>query len=685
MIPDKYSIFSAAYPLEHVQMGTAIGNGFLGLSVWGDADGVNVTIGCSALWDHQGGAKWKPEQSYKNVCDALESADLERMQKMFPILDLQSSIIPLARVRLNIKNAQKNTLDYRNGLICIYTPEQKIEIRISMRDKGLFAIRGTDDFELIPGYRLAPVLAKRGFAEPEMLADGFIQSMPIDPSFGVIYKKCKDAVFFRFFREKAAAVESDWNSIESDNRTYWQAFWEKAPEISTGDEVIDSFYYNGIFAFQSMTDPDGFPAGLQGPWIEDEELPPWSSDYHFNINVQMCYSPAVRAGLWKNLVPLFRMMEGWKETMTKNARYFVGIDDGYLIPHALDDTCAGMGGFWAGTIDHTSAGWMAIMMYEYFRYSGDREFMERFGFDFMFRVMRVYEAMLEYDGEKYTLPFETSPEFRGADIDACGSNPSFHLAAIHRLLQDLESAAKDLGKTLPGSWAEIRRKLPVYSDIDGEIALWDGLPFNESHRHHSHLAGIYPFDCGGIPADVIEKSRIRWVGLGMGNWAGWSFPWAIMLHTRFGHADMANLLIHIWPSIFVNKGGRTLHSPAIPGFSVLWGSDKIMQMDAGMGMVTAIMDMYLYEEQGVLELFRGIPQSRKEYSCANLAAPGGLRFSGNEKGFSFAAERDAVLKFRFPNSADGWKDENGNKYESGSLYEKNIAAGTVLSFIRQEK
>ena len=680
MIPEKYRIFSVPFPLEHVQAGVAVGNGYLGLSVWGDKNCINITIGCSALWGHQGGGKWQPQQSYKNVCDALFSADAKRMTELFPSPELPPSVIPLARIRLNLRNAQKVELDYRDGLICVYAPEKAVEIRISQKEKGIFAIHGTNDFELIPAYSLAPVLSERGFAGPKMLGNGFIQSMPNDPPFGVIYKKSPDALFFCFFRNVPPMLETDWNRIKTENCSYWEEFWETVPEISTGDEVIDSFYYNGIFAFQCMTAPDGFPAGLQGPWIEDHELPPWSSDYHFNINVQMCYSPAARIGLWKNMIPLFRMMENWKETMSENALFFAGIDDGYMIPHAVDDRCVNMGGFWAGTIDHTCAGWMAIMMYEYFRYSGDRGFMERFGFDFMYRTMRVYEAMLEFDGEKYTLPYETSPEFRGADIDACGSNPSFHLAAIHRLLQDLESAANEFEKPLPESWKNIREKLPFYADADGEIALWDGLILPESHRHHSHLAGIYPFDSGGIPADVIEKSRNRWIALGMGNWAGWSFPWAIMLHTRFGHADMANLLVHIWSSVFVNKGGRTLHSPQIPGFSVLWGSDKIMQMDAGMGMVTAILDMFLYEEQGVLEIFRGIPKSRKEYSCANLAAPHGLRFSGNAKEFSFSADYDSILKFHFPVSDSGWQDEAGNQYLSGALYEKKIASGNRVFF-----
>ena len=37
MLPEEYEVFSVDLPLEHVHTGLAIGNGVLGLSVWGDA------------------------------------------------------------------------------------------------------------------------------------------------------------------------------------------------------------------------------------------------------------------------------------------------------------------------------------------------------------------------------------------------------------------------------------------------------------------------------------------------------------------------------------------------------------------------------------------------------------------------------------------------------------------------
>lgn len=681
MLPDQFQTFAAEFPLEHVHAGVAAGNGFLGLSVWGEGDTVNVTVSSSSLWDHQGGEIWSPDQSYKNICAALAKQDENRMKELFPWYKLVPSIIPLARIAFQLDGAHKVELSHRDSLLTVFGKDKRVEIRLSQSEKGVFAIRGISDFRLIPGYDLAPVLKERGFAEPERLADGFRQTMPKDPAFGIRYAKGAGATFFCFSRDVIAAASGSWSALEEENRRFWNDFWMKVPELHSGMAEIDARYCAGLFQFQCMTASDGFPAGLQGPWIEDEKLPPWSSDFHFNINVQMCYWPACRAGLFDNLKPLWKMLESWKERMRRNAKCFVGIDDGYMIPHAVDDRCVGMGGFWAGTMDHTSAGWMAMMMFEYVRCTGDIEFLKRFGFDFMRGVMRVYEAMLEFDGSHYAIPWLTSPEYRGIAMDAVGRNPSFHLAAIHRLLSDIFAAAEMLHCEVPASWHDIQEKLPWYSEEDGEIALWEGLKLDMSHRHHSHLAAICPFDSLHIPEDVVERSVGAWVRFGMGTWAGWSMPWAAMLHNRFNHPDMACMILKMWPSLYTNKGGRTLHDPQFPGFSVgLVGTNRIMQMDAGLGVVAAILDLFLYETQGVLELFHGLPEAN-DASCANVPAPGGLRFSGNRREFSFTAERSAVLNFRFP--AGEWMDETDKVYAAGTLFSKEMKAGEQIAFYRK--
>ena len=272
MLPDQFQTFAAEFPLEHVHAGVAAGNGFLGLSVWGEGDTVNVTVSSSSLWDHQGGEIWSPDQSYKNICAALAKQDENRMKELFPWYKLVPSIIPLARIAFQLDGAHKVELSHRDSLLTVFGKDKRVEIRLSQSEKGVFAIRGISDFRLIPGYDLAPVLKERGFAEPERLADGFRQTMPKDPAFGIRYAKGAGATFFCFSRDVIAAASGSWSALEEENRRFWNDFWMKVPELHSGMAESDARYCAGLFQFQCMTASDGFPAGLQGPWIEDEKL-----------------------------------------------------------------------------------------------------------------------------------------------------------------------------------------------------------------------------------------------------------------------------------------------------------------------------------------------------------------------------------------------------------------------------
>src|SRR5204863_835228 len=96
-----------------------------------------------------------------------------------------------------------------------------------------------------------------------------------------------------------------------------------------------------------------------------------------------------------HLKPLFDMIWSWRDILRKNAHHFVGIDDGYCLPHAVSDKCGIVGAFWTGTIDHACTAWVAKMMYDYFLYTGDEKFLRERAYPLMHGAMRVYEEMLE--------------------------------------------------------------------------------------------------------------------------------------------------------------------------------------------------------------------------------------------------------------------------------------------------
>lgn len=683
------------YPLPTRHEGAPLGNGYLGLYAWGTGRELSLTVGCGALWDHRGGMKWSPAQNYRDIRRCLEAKDEAGLKAIFKTVLLPNgnpqvpTIIPVARLVLTLREGAtllRNELDRSQGLVrCVYGMpdgnEGVLELRVDMEQKCLFAFRCADveDFRLLSGYESSIIdggnwlgaLGGNGYPPPQCTVRenfwGFVQEMPADPAYGLAVRKDGELWTAQYWQglpadelERRQLVLDcvSWTALSEENLVWWKDYWQKTPKLSTGNDVLDELYLDGMFKFGAMTTPGGVAAGLQGPWIEDCGYPPWSSDYHFNINLEMCYWPAFRAGLFENLRIVLDMVWSWREQLRENARFYIGIPDGYMLPHSVDDRCTCMGDFWTGAVDHACTAWVAQMMFDYYDYSGDRNFLESVAYPFMKGAMNVYLAQMETrpDGT-LCLPLTTSPEYRDAQMDAWGANASFQLAACHRLNRNLLVAAEILGETPDPRWKDVEKRLPVvslYGDREhAEIGLWDGLALEESHRHHSHLAGLCPFDVidpeDPAWAPIVARSFERWVNLGMGQWSGWCLSWAAMLMNRLNHPEAAEMILEIWKRVFNNKGGASTHDAQFQGFSTCYGRPNIMQMDGAMGCLAAVQDCFLHSRQGVLHLFAGISRRRAaDAGFEGLFAPGGFRVNGKrtmtETRVELQATRDHELR-----------------------------------------
>lgn len=707
-------IVKRCFPLDHLHKGALLGNGYTGEMIWGEKNILNITVGCANLWDHRGGMEWKETQSFQAIRECLEADDLVKVKELFAAQSVGSvkcpSLIPVGRLEITLpENAELLAFEQEveHGSTKVFYDlngeEKVLEFYADMTMKEAFAGTGFDSsikIKLIPAYELCEKkalkegkvqggMAERGFREPARFTfeygEAFCQKMPVDLSFTMLYRRDNNsftAAFRRDFEsdlESGIAQLSSYETIAEAARKWWNQYWADTPRISSESTDIEEIYYHGLYKYGIITNPQGFSPGLQGPWIEDDSLPPWSGDYHFNINVQLCNMPGLKAGKFANLKMLFDMVLSWKEKLRKNAKCFLGIDDGYMLPHAVDDHGVCMGGFWTGSIDHACSAWVAMMMADYCEYSGDIDYLKNEVYDFMCGVMRVYYKMLdELEDGSLVLPVSISPEYGGTATNSWGKNASFQLAALHRLNRELLSTAKKLGKEPDPSWLQIEEKLPKACIYNGEIALWDGLLLECSHRHHSHLAGLCPFDVIDPLDDqwkkIVEDSLERWFHLGWGEWAGWSMGWASQIHTRIGNGSMAELLIKLWKECFANEGGGSQHDAVYPGLTIICRRQWLMQIDGAMGVVSAVQDQYLHAQNGILRVFFGIHSRTKDAAFERMFAPGGFRISGKieyKKPVSIKVEatRDARLRIQTKTS---------------EIFEYNMKEGETLH-LKQEK
>lgn len=640
--------------------GLAFSDGVTGALVWGGGNTINLTVGRSDLWDHRGGYPWLESQNYSNIVALVQAGKKHDLLSLFEQTDVPVNwggrynpyMLPLGRVVLKLRGGVslvRGELDPFTGLGKLFLSDGRmIEIAMSKRSR-LFAMKFDEGLsysvETLPAFEAPKVRTKlepRGFKRPVSFktsvqdgeSGGFRWKLPTDRPVTLVWQK-RDSKFCLNTGRGANVLAGfrEFERIRDESVTQWRTFWEKGARVKVPDETIQRIFDYGMYRFGAMTDPDGVPAGLQGPWLEDDELVPWNGDYHFNINVQECYSPAYRGGHFENLMPLFRMVLSWRPLLRDNARKFVGIDNGYVLPHSVDDRGTCIGGFWTGTIDHASAAWVAAMMYRYIRYSGDLAFLRSDAYDFMKGAMNVYLAMMEEKDGRLSIPLAPSPEWGASDVRrAVGRDPSFQLAAAHRLARDLIDAAGRLGEKPDSSWLDVERRLPEFTSGPGGIQLFEGQPFVESHRHHSHLAGIYPFDTLDLgnptTAEIVRRSHDTWVKNGTGCWVGWCVPWAAILNIHLGYADAARFLLGAWDTFYCDEGHGSHHDACKLGFTSWHRGSSIMQMDGQCAAATAVMEMMAHEVNGKVEFFKGCPTNWRDVSFENLALSDGRRVSG---------------------------------------------------------
>jgi len=706
------SVVQWHFPLRSCHEGMPFGNAESGFLVYGETNVLKVVVGRDDAWDHRGGYDWNDDQSYASITAALRADDKDRLKKLFrrgerrPGEPQNPQIIPVGRYEFAFGKGvvlKRGELDTATGIakieVAFSDAAAHKEVTLALdRASGVLALRWPRG--LTPACSVLPAWKEKMFStegeEPLELASpvrfeaeggkGFVQSLPVDPAIGSGYVTKDDASYLvavrgaDFNSAKGAVVRmladhvgQGFGATEAASRDYWEKWWRESPEIDVPDATIREIHDLGMYKFGSMAGADGVPAPLQGPWIEDYRLPPWHGDYHFNINVQLCYWPAFRGNHLEALMPLFRMIRGWWPVMRENARKFAGIEDGFLLPFSCDDRGKLIGGYWAGTMDFACTPWVCQMMMRYVRMSGDVEFLRTDAYPLMVGSMKTLRALMRDDGKALSYPASTSPEFdwRGG----WGENSSFQLAATHRLAEDLVEAAQRLGATPDPMWEGVRNRLPKASFKDnragGEIELWKGLTLPESHRHHSHLAGYVPFDVLDLSDKDVRASTTATVSsfarLGLGLWSGWSFGWASMLQTHWGNADAAEMLVKYWERMYTNSGHGSRHDVQFPGLCVMrrgtnaeaWGvsgdadGEEIMQIDGAMACTAAIHEMMVCDIRGVTHLFRGAPIRWRDCSFRNVLSDSGVlvsaaRKDGEVKAVELFAKRGGKMTLQSP-------------------------------------
>ncbi len=571
-------------------------------------------------------------------------------------------------------------------------------------------------------------LEKTGIAPPEEWRKGnqeggFCQRLPEDDSLAMAWRVGDgDHLYLATALGPDSAAKSlaeggSWPLEEEKSKAWWNQYWSDVPRVRLPDKALQELYDYGIYRQAGLTPPEGVAATLQGPWMEDTRIPPWSNDYHFNINVQMIYGACLPSNRPNHLNPLWDLIRIWLPQLKMAGEAFFEAPGACMLPHAVDDRCQVSDLFWAGTIDHGCLAWTSLMAWQHYRFTLDESILRDIAWPLLLGSFVGYRAMLEWHevpGKPgyWSLPVSVSPEFGGSDLHACqGRDASFQLAALHRVLEILPQAAKLMGKPLDAAWQEIKDHLPYYTMValpDREwetgrtgIGLWEEQALTCSHRHHSHLAGIYPFETLNLEMqehrDVLLSSLRYWIETGPGRWSGWSLPWASMICSRVGLTEMAAWWLKVYEGIYTNVGRGPLHDANIGGFSLLdsgithsakfvhppdYAKYEVIQLDGALGSVSAILDLLVHTSAGVLRILTRLPKGWESAGCEGILAEGAFLVDASWEQGQLANIQVRSVKVGRLRLRHGWCGcKCGPTEVMGEIFEADCSAGETLELL----
>lgn len=686
------------FPLPRPHVGVPLGNGLQGVLIWG-TDKLCLTVARAGFWDRRNGCSIPNDTTFKQVRQCVESGDEEGVRKLFAMRKREPGTAPFpqqfggGRLELTFPDGWRPVLaqlDFAEACVEVSLASndgrpvaQQLHIRQDAHAEVCWLelppeLMGQITIRLLPAFDLVHQDAMRqlGIAPPESWRDshtgGFCQKLPADDSLAVAWRLDGN----RLILATALGIEADETvrrtlgkfdavAAAESARNWWSNYWADVPRLNLPDSILQELFDYGLYRQAGLIRSHAPAATLQGPWMEDTRIPPWSNDYHFNINVQLVYGAALATGRHDDTRPLWEMLRGWLPWLRKMGKNFYGIEGAMLLPHAVDDHCQLMGTFWAGTIDQACLAWMGQMAFRHFEFTRDENVLRELALPLLESAFLGYLAMLEKttapDGTwQYSLPVSVSPEFGGSDLKKCwGRDASFQLAALHSTLRLLINAANIFNRPADPRWHEVAEHLPPYTTVSAKgggygwisqdlrrIALWTGKDLPESHRHHSHLASIHPFHTVD-PFDPAHQKTVafslnHWNALGAGNWTGWCLPWASAICARCGLPDAALSWLQLLARHFTNEGRATLHNADCAGVfawddgSLAWpdhrkGDDYLhyetMQMDAAMGAMSAVLEMLIQTRGETIHIADRLPKGWRELSFDRVRTEGGFLFS----------------------------------------------------------
>jgi hypothetical protein len=355
-----------------------------------------------------------------------------------------------------------------------------------------------------------------------------------------------------------------------------------------------------------------WPPTLQGVWT-GTWAPPWQSDYTQNGNVPSAVASMLMANMPECMEVYLDYMESLLPHFRKNARELYGCR-GIMVPSRT--SAHGYNVHFNEEYIHLfwtpGAAWASHFFYDYYLYTGDKEFLIKRALPFMKESVLFFEDFL-YEGPdgRYVFNPSYSPENTpsNSDSQAC-INATMDIALVKELLTNLITVCQELEieKEGVGRWKKMLAKMPEYRiNKDGTIAEWttEKLVDNHRHRHISHLYALYD----GLPDEIASNQKLRDAFKKViekrmvprradgGGVMSFGLVQLGQAAASLGEAELAYEVVDMLANVYWWPNLVSTHNP-----------DSIFNVDICGGMPAVIIKMLVYSEHGKIVLLPALPK-----------------------------------------------------------------------------
>jgi len=343
--------------------------------------------------------------------------------------------------------------------------------------------------------------------------------------------------------------------------------------------------------------------------------------------------------------------------MRVNAKHIFGAR-GIVLPsrtttHGYNNALAPRfaGGMWVA-----GAPWAAHFFYDYYLYTGDREFLAKHALPFMQEAALFFEGYL-YEGPvgKYIFNPTTSPENSPKNTRSQGTfNATMDIAAAKELLHNVIAASKELGvnqEKIP-VWEKMLTKMPDYMiSEDGVVKEWTTpkLEDNLGHRHSSHLYALYD----GMPEEIARDAKLR---------AAFRKIVETKLENHYKHAGFMSFGVVQLGQAATSLGEgelayqclvRLVNSYWLHNLASMHNNKSLFNIDISGGMPAVIIKMLVGSDPGRIQLLPALPKAWPSGTIEGVLCRGQievkrLQWDGDRVQVTFVSQKDQEIELRAP-------------------------------------